>query len=659
MSIPVQPKVDEKYEARAPYNFIPLPEKVVTIPVDELPNQGVYDPNLYTGYIDCELTTSSPVYVRAGLTPEQVSDGKQSKELPGFFYLDDEKKPVIPGSSLRGMLRTLIEIVTFSKIGSVMDRKLVYRAVGDTTSHGDEYRRYMMSSDGKWQEQVEGKRKDSLHFTPKILGGYIVRVSNNDWAIRPAQKINGTTYSQINITEKFDEFYKKLSDWKGCKAARKIYVKTGKYEYQPVKGGSLFVKFAKVTHASDTPKDGFQTGVLLKSGYIDKKKSEVVIYEPNEKAGVLPISDDLIDIYRDQLRLSKEQMDLLGDQGVLQDGHPVFYVLDEKTGKLFFFGHTRMFRVPYPNSPFDYVPKEIKNNDDIRTVDLAEAIFGFTRNDGTAKERAYSGRVSFTDAELIENQGDPFLSNEPITLQILSGPKPTTFQHYLVQTQPHLVQIGQTKDGKPKYAHPRSDYSSPTPSKTVIRGHKFYWHKGAIGIEDIREQDKLKEADTQHTQISPLKAGVKFRFCINFENLKDEELGALMWILKKSESEEFRLKIGMGKPLGMGAISIHSTLYTKNPSVRYGKLLTNETWHEGLENNNDYVSTAIKAFLDKMNSKLGLSVEETERIQALLHILSWPGPNPEKTSYMSIQKKEYKNRPILPSPFGVWSKHKK
>ena len=49
--------------AYAPYNFVPLPEKVVL--VDSIPAQDVYTGN--TGYIECSLTTESPLYTRCGM----------------------------------------------------------------------------------------------------------------------------------------------------------------------------------------------------------------------------------------------------------------------------------------------------------------------------------------------------------------------------------------------------------------------------------------------------------------------------------------------------------------------------------------------------------------------------------------------------------------
>lgn len=56
--------------ARAPYNFVPLPEKVV--PAEKpLPDMDRYHDNEhYTGVIKCEITTESPIYVRGAVEPK-------------------------------------------------------------------------------------------------------------------------------------------------------------------------------------------------------------------------------------------------------------------------------------------------------------------------------------------------------------------------------------------------------------------------------------------------------------------------------------------------------------------------------------------------------------------------------------------------------------
>ena len=194
--------------AKAPYNFVPLPEKVVTFDPDSLPDQDEYHAQRHTGYVECLVTTESPVFVRSPLTPEEFE--RQEKRLdekspwreqvrnkPDFFYTDPAKAPRIPGSSLRGMLRQLVEIVGYGKMEFVSDQHLVYRAVGDTTSHGEEYRKRIMHDDGEGYNR-QGKR--FRQYTPQVLAGYIEQDPYGDWFIRPARKIEGVSFAPVSYT---------------------------------------------------------------------------------------------------------------------------------------------------------------------------------------------------------------------------------------------------------------------------------------------------------------------------------------------------------------------------------------------------------------------------------------------------------------------------
>jgi len=411
---------------------------------------------------------------------------------------------------------------------------------------------------------------------------------------------------------------------------------------------------------------------------MNSKKSEAVIFEADPNVKPLPLTDDQIDAYVEQI--SKEQQKLLGDKGVLNDGQPIFYLLDEGTGQLKFFGHTRMFRIPYPKSPLEYVPEYARPTDapeDPDCIDYAEAMFGYTHKTGKGKQRAYAGRISCSDGKLIAGQENIWLSQNPVTLHILSSPKPTTFQHYLVQQEPDLYPIGQTKGGETKYETHLQDFESKTPDDTVIRGNKFYWHKGVVTQEDIQEKSDIKESNTQHTRVHPLKPGVRFSFKLNFQNLSLEELGALMLIFNIAADKNIRLKIGMGKPLGMGSISMHSSLFVQQPLNRYGSLFSEGQWTDGIEPAESLSLTAVKAFVDDVLKVLNEGIEPEDRvdnilkirrIRALLTMLQWPGPDKDWTRYMEIEhpdpnekrgkRNEYKERPVLPPPFGVWSKKK-
>jgi hypothetical protein len=190
-----------------------------------------------------------------------------------------------------------------------------------------------------------------------------------------------------------------------------------------------------------------------------------------------------------------------------------------------------------------------------------------------------------------------------------------------------------------------------------------------VGLDEISEKGTLAEKDTQHTHIRPLKAGVSFKFQARFENLSDEELGALMWILNIAADNNIRLKFGMGKPLGMGAIQIKAQLHKSNSMQRYASLLNGQVWSGDPQKDTDSGNSAMQSFVDFMSNDLETEFMKHSRIRALLTMLQWPGPAREWTRYMEIEypdpkdrrgkRNEYKERPVLPSPFGVWSKLKK
>jgi len=85
-------QISENRQAIAPYNFVELPDQVVELTEDYLPKSNCYDPKRHTGKIDCTLTTSSPLYIRCGLTTEEFKDGKEAKDLPDFFYTNPTAK---------------------------------------------------------------------------------------------------------------------------------------------------------------------------------------------------------------------------------------------------------------------------------------------------------------------------------------------------------------------------------------------------------------------------------------------------------------------------------------------------------------------------------------------------------------------------------------
>ncbi len=629
--------------AHAPYNFVPLPEKVITIDPADIPGHDVYTGN--TGYIECVLETRSPLYTRSAMDPEffarwadkireMMQDDQAREQYAQFFHLDDAERPVIPGSSLRGMVRALVEIIGYGKMQWVTDEPLVFRAVGDTTSLGNYYRRRLLRTDGK-------KRS-----VPLVQAGYIEKIGSR-WFIQPAQKIGGTSFARIHR----ELIPRRLESWRGCKNAYRLWVKLGTYDYQPVRGGFLHLKYTPVLEARPKASPGFQEAVLAYSGPMKSKQREAVIFPPDSSADPIGISDDLVRAYRDQITQGQQQ--LLGQSGVLNPGQPVFYLVENN--QLVFFGHLMLFRLPYGRSPLDLVPKGLRPPN---SVDLAEAIFGFVSQEKDDRRQARAGRVSFANAHLEPQQTNVWLPR--ITPRILSGPKPTTFQHYLTQQQPDEVESGRRyKDGTPKMELRLDHYASPPPHETTLRGHKLYWHQGPVELRDVQERNSIDwSTDTQHTRIKPVKAGVTFRFHIHFENLRDFELGALLWalILPGEADKDYCHSLGMGKPLGLGAVKITPTLYLSDRQGRYTQLFAGTDWHLGERPESD-IQQFINAFegfvlenIDAQERGQAQSLKEVERIQMLLKMLEWPGPDAD-TNYMDLG--DFRSRPVLPDPLHI------
>ena len=417
--------------ASAPYNFVPLPEKVISAVAcaRDLPPHDIYDSSRHSGYFEVTLTTRSPLYIR-GPVPEKdfpcQEKDEQVKNKPEFFHIGDERTPVIPGSSLRGMLRALLEIVSYGKMSWVSEKQLFFRTM-DMTAVGSYYR-------GRMGNHVE--TGFLLHQDDK----YIIKVCSMARVRRSA--IGNRLYSGTPPNE--------VPLWQGKPR-----------QYAPVWVNSV-AKKGVVDRLSYQHRDGMIEGRLVITGNVPHKKKEFVFLLPEADAEKIEVPDEMINRFHDEDQLTQWQEQAFPanqpDQGYRErdgmlgrnpahPGDPVFFLCEG--GKLTFLGRAHMFRLPYTRSPLDLVPEALRS---ARQIDYAEALFGFVRTREELDElkpdspkqgekgRAYAGRVIVTDAVLKSDPEAIWLAGDfeqpPITPKILASPKPTAFQQYLTQQQP-------------------------------------------------------------------------------------------------------------------------------------------------------------------------------------------------------------------------------
>ncbi len=116
-----QNQENQNQHAKAPYNFVPLNDTVV--PAQNIPDFDKYHPDRYTGYIELEIKTLTPLYIR--------NTSEKEKSDPDFLIsMEITKSPAVP---LRGMIRTLVEIVSFGKFHYFDNERLYFRGLADKT----------------------------------------------------------------------------------------------------------------------------------------------------------------------------------------------------------------------------------------------------------------------------------------------------------------------------------------------------------------------------------------------------------------------------------------------------------------------------------------------------------------------------------------------
>ncbi|MFN3479882.1 MAG: TIGR03986 family CRISPR-associated RAMP protein [Thermodesulfovibrionales bacterium] len=307
--------------ATAPYNFVPLNDTVV--PAEEIPALNTYYSDRYTGCIDLEIKALTPLYIRDTLTleeyKEKVEHEKSNKKEPysnsSFFSPGGIVR--IPGSSLRGMIRTMVEIVSFGKFGFFENKRLYYRGLADLSWLRKEYQKHMSSFD-----------KNSKKSTYKMSAGYLYK-DGLRYYIQPAKD-----FGQINKNE-----------------AKEL-----------IKEGYKTFTYHKVADK-----------YIVVSGDMQNKKRDWFIAPPDERTTPIQLLPEDIEDYKNDSGRHKDVPNLLTLAS--KDKVPCFYTRysDEVGRERISFGHTAMFRLAYKKTVGDHIPSYLK---DESTIDIAHAIFG-------------------------------------------------------------------------------------------------------------------------------------------------------------------------------------------------------------------------------------------------------------------------------------------
>lgn len=513
-----------------PYNFVSLGDKVL--------NRGKRVIGNNTGTLKCKLRTYSPLFIMG----DRLLKNGHSEE----YFLKKDNEYLIPSSTLKGEIRTIIDVLTNSAIRNVEVERLEKRLKpGDEfgTKFGIIKKIPTNKEDG--EIQVVKKLKIEKKLSRNLIPGRDL-------------KNGGIAYLRFkkNIVDKYEENHK-------------------------INTRDDFMKIYT------SKKENSVIGRLWVSSDIFSKKYEKIFLE-NEKGTIYKFSKEEYEDFKYIIKQRIEREEKEGKSSYLKEyklkvGDPIIFEANEKEKKILHLAFSEIPRLRYKFSPLDLVPNEFHQSDSLENLSFSEKLFGTTGNNEEIKKKKQEkkenkdkkmtsliGRIYFTDAKLNEEKAK-FVAKKPITLKPLGEPHPTLLGFYLKENGTYDLQGSQ------------------------IRGRKFYWHhndKIEEKFETFADSIKMNSKEKYNSSLQLLDFGNEFEFEVHFNNLNDDELGVLIYSLELEN--DLLHKIGKGKSLGLGSCKIEikeALLENKN---KYNSFKKSKIFDKNLDKNK-YVGSAKKS----------------------------------------------------------------
>jgi len=259
--------------------------------------------------------------------------------------------------------------------------------------------------------------------------------------------------------------------------------------------------------------------------------------------------------------------------GRLWPGDVVWAQVSPATGRVEHLAMAAIWRVAGRGPLSERVSDAVRACQDPENLCVSCRVFGsaytVTAESGReATQRSYAGHVRIGDATA------DGVTTTTVRLAPLGSPRPGAGQFYL--------QVNDTRPASDERQLPAANWGSErdNPEPRPVRGRKFYWH-GDPGASQpprhIAREGQRNEAMTGQRQLVP--AGTVFRQTIAFDNVPKAEIASLLLallpglVLPRTEgltSADYRLRLGGGKPLGLGSASVTVTdLWWQEARQRY------------------------------------------------------------------------------------------
>lgn len=352
------------------YNFVSLNEQIFYPSWANKVSQDAPFSDGEDGYIDVTLHNVSPLFIRNG-----NSDRKKQNKYSAHIEIDGKRLYFLPATSLKGMLRSTMEIMSFGKMTQYTNRFFSKRELGGK-----------QTADGKAYVELMKKVKPAwLHMEGEKL-----------WLSPCTDDYQRISYADINY------LYPGFSQ-----------EKTGfaKNEFIANKAGEWYPHYKL---------NGNEYRIVC-TGNINNKEKDYLF--PTEKHKDVEVKNRVKEAFF-TVHESSPDFDKIRKR-LKSDELAVFYLPGKDLTDVEAIGISAMLRYPYKQSIQDLVKAQQTDLDEKRH-DLAETIFGYINPD-CMRGRVQVGHA-FAEAPLSDEQ----LPKEVIG--VLGQPKPSFYPFYVKQT---------------------------------------------------------------------------------------------------------------------------------------------------------------------------------------------------------------------------------
>lgn len=373
---------------KAAYNFVPLAESVFRPDWAKYVSHDVPFSDSVSGFIDFKITANTPIFVRNGSKIKQEIKEKESKFSRFNSNDGTENRYFIPGSSLKGAIRSVLEIMSFGHLD-------------DTRVNDNHFYSRDFSTNSEYLLRMRGTRC-----------GWLVEKKDGSGEIIDCGTPRQIRYDKLEEMEVYinrqDSIFHKY-ETVGNTFVYENFLKDGKS-----------IKFVK------RDKDG-KNGVIVFTGAMSSKASEFVFFN-QQTPTVRRISKNQVADY--EASLSNYKKAVANEYEKSEEGEKAAFVraasLPKNKGRQVFFtltkddiistiGFVYSHKFESRGSVYQGIPSALK----VKEPDLADLIFG-------SAEHKLRGRVIFGHAET-----ETAIEINDEIKKILSSPKPSFALTYL------------------------------------------------------------------------------------------------------------------------------------------------------------------------------------------------------------------------------------